>query len=842
MPWCAPMDFADAKDCAIQEQAEEETSRTYEEIGANRYAKTSDISRYCKKSELKTVLHEKPGSIEDGELQRLRSLANYFPIGMALIDSDGIIYYFNPRFKELFGYNLKEISCRKDWLRRAHPDAAYRKEVISLWIGDSKISAPGDKSSRVLSVNCKDGSEKIIKFTIVKLDDGGDLLTCEDITESKRHEDKLKTIGYRLSAIIDFLPDATFVVDSSKRVIAWNRALEDMTGVSKENILGKGDYAYGIPFYGEARPMLLDLIEGPGDDVESKYLQIQRNGRSICGEAYVPSLFDGRGAYVWATASSLHDDTGKLIASIESIRDISDRKRAEEAVRESEQRFRAIFDTAEDTIFIKDRNLHYVQANRAMERLFGLPSSEIIGMTDKELFGSEAAAIINRADLCVLQGQTHREEHTIPVNGRPKTFHTVKVPMKSHSGEIVGICGIARDISEIKRVEDVLKAAKKAADEGTRAKSEFLANMSHEIRTPMNAVIGTAELLLGTEMTPDQKEYAEIIRSSGETLLAIINDILDLSKIEGGKMELESRPFDLRLCVERSIKLVAASAAEKGLELICIIKEDVPRIIIGDPTRLRQVIINLVNNAVKFTEKGNVKLVVAGRRVNGPLSEILFEVKDTGIGIPENKMGRLFRPFSQVDASTTRKFGGSGLGLAICKRLVEIMGGSLRIESREGIGSTFSFSILARAADKESCDDAQVSPKTICHAGANENHDLRILLAEDNAVNQRVMIKMLLKLGYDADIASNGLEVLQALSRKFYDVVLMDIQMPEMDGLEAARAIRKRLPLSNQPKIIAITAHAMEDDKKLCLDAGMDDYISKPLTLEKLKAALIKQK
>jgi PAS domain S-box-containing protein len=787
------------------------------------------------------------------ERQRFRSLAEYSPNGLALIDKDGNFCYINPKFKELFGYNLEEIPSGKEWFRRAYPDPAYRHEVISAWINDSKDLGPGEKRPRIFTVTCKDRTEKIIKFVAVKLEDGGDLLTCEDITESKKAEAALKAAHDQLFATIDFLPDATFVIDRDRKVIAWNRAMEEMTGILKEDIIGKGDYAYGMPFYGEPRPILIDLIDERNDEIEVKYQHIERKERAVYGEAYVPSLFKGRGAYVWATASQLFDSKCKQIGAIESIRDITDRKRSEEALRESEERFRAIFNTAEDSIFIKDRSLKYVQVNTAMERLLGLPASEIIGRTDSELFGPGAGALVNKADRLVLKGEINRDVHTIPVKGKPTTFQAIKVPMRCSSGEITGLCGIARDITDLKRTEEALKAAKEAAVAGTRAKSEFLANMSHEIRTPMNAVIGMTGLLLETELTSEQKDYAETIRISGDTLLTIINDILDLSKIEGGKMELECQPFDLHSCIEEALQFVAKDASEKSLNLAYTIEENTPKVIMGDPTRLRQILINLLSNAVKFTDKGNVTVLINARQLNGNHNEvdgncheIHFAIRDTGIGIPKDKIARLFRPFSQVDASTTRRYGGSGLGLAICKKLAEIMGGRIWAESQVGVGSAFHFTILAEADvtpntpfRSVSCTESLEPPlQPNSYFQANKNHDLRILLAEDNIVNQRVMLQMLSKLGYRADIAANGLEVLKALGQQSYDIVLMDIQMPEMDGLETARTIRNRLSSSYQPKIIAITAHAMQGDRKMCIDAGMNGYISKPVKIEELKMAL----
>ena len=400
---------------------------------------------------------------------------------------------------------------------------------------------------------------------------------------------------------------------------------------------------------------------------------------------------------------------------------------------------------------------------------------------------------------------------------------------------------LRQTITDLEVTRSELEAASIRAEAASRHKSEFLANMSHEIRTPLNGVLGLNSLLGETQLDGEQRDYVETIRESGETLLTIINDILDFSKIEAGKLELERRPFDVRDCVRRSLGLLSVQADKKGLVLDCSVEDDVPARVQGDVTRVNQILVNLLSNAVKFTECGGINVSVAAERPKRHLEDrsgviLRFSVEDTGIGIPEERRAQLFQPFRQVDASTTRKFGGTGLGLAICRRLAEMQGGTIWVDGRDGGGSVFSFTIAVPVHEGAARAPGSQGPGNFdSHMG--ERHPLRILVVEDNVVNQKVTLGMLHRLGYEADVAGNGREAIEAIAVGDYDTVLMDVNMPQMDGIEAARRVRAG-PAHRQPYIIAFTADVLSGDEDRFRDAGMNDSISKPIVIDRLAAAL----
>jgi len=685
---------------------------------------------------------------------------------------------------------------------------------------------------------------------------------------------------------------------------------------------------------------------------------------------------------------------------LRAVRFAIERGRVRQALRTSEAQKEAILDAArrtEEALRISDARYQRIAANvPGMVYQFvlhpdGSMAFPFVSDGARELYGIEPAAIMENA--MVLVETIHaedREDFSASVAASAQTMEPWKWAgryLHVQTGDYSWIEGASRphlepngdilwdgllvDITHRKQAETELRLAKEEAEAATLAKSQFLATMSHEIRTPMNAVIGMTGLLLDTSLSPEQREYAQIIQESGDALLTIINDILDYSKIEAGQLELEQQPFDLRDVVESSLDLIATRAAEKGLELAYVLQPDTPDAVRGDVTRLRQILVNLLSNAVKFTEHGEVILTLHSAPLTAERYELHFTVRDTGIGIPEDRMDRLFHSFSQVDSSTTRRYGGTGLGLAICQRLCVLMGGRIWVESVLGQGSTFHVVLpmeitapirvalepstlnlegrsllivddnptnrqiltlqarswgmfseesasaeeaLTRLRQGERFDiailDIQMpdmdgialareihrlcDPKTMPLVGLSsvtrrtaefegagfttmltkpikqsqlfnvlaqvfatmppppevpstvspfdatlaQRLPLRILMAEDLVVNQKLLHLLLGKFGYRADTAANGLEVLKALERQPYDLILMDVQMPEMDGLEASRRIHRDLPPERIPRIVALTANAMREDQEACMDAGMDDYLAKPIHPVALSVAL----
>ena len=528
-----------------------------------------------------------------------------------------------------------------------------------------------------------------------------------------------------------------------------------------------------------------------------------------------------------------------------------------EALRRAEQKYRSIFENATEGIFQTTPEGKYLSANPALARMFGYDSPDEL-LADLTDIGSQlyvdpdrrrkfALAIRHDGRIQDFEAQIYRRDKSVIwISENARAVHD------EVTGELLYYEGMVQDITSRKSTEDAGKQATAAAEAANRAKSEFLANMSHEIRTPMNGVIGMTGLLLETSLTNEQREFAESIGFSADALLTIINDILDFSKIEAGKLTFELLDFDLAEAVESTLDMLAEGARGKGIDLVSAISPDVPTQLRGDVGRLRQVLANLIGNAIKFTGTGEIVVQVFKESETETHAGVRFNVQDTGIGIPVETQARLFQAFSQADGSTTRKYGGTGLGLTISKQLVAMMDGQIGVHSEPGHGSTFWFTILLekQAADVKTPEKTVVAVSVPNPSEANPQIEkMRILLAEDNIVNQKVALGQLRKLRYRADSVANGLEVLAALQLAPYDLILMDCQMPEMDGYEATRVIRKQeqslgkaCSWKSPVYIIAVTANAMQADREKCLAIGMDDYLSKPVRSLELRAALERSK
>ena len=774
----------------------------------------------------------------------------------------------------------------------------------------------------------------------------------------------------RLREVIESTDEGMFAIGRDGRVDIWNAAAERNLGRSRDQVVGR-KLEDAVPELGATQLSMAiaqTILKGLPVVISDLHLGGDRSGRTLEARVFP---FEG-GATVFFS-------------------DVTGRRRAEQVLRQNEALFRLMADTAPVLIWMSDPNRRRNYFNKGW--------LDFTARSLEQEMGDGWAEGVHPDDLLRCR-QTHTsafdEQRGFDVeyrlrraDGEHRWILETGIPRFELDGAFAGYIGSAIDISERRRAETEMQTAKEAAEAATRAKSEFLANMSHEIRTPMNAVIGMTGLLLDTDLTAEQQDFVETVRNSGDALLTIINDILDFSKIESGKLELERHPFDLRDCIEGALDLLAPQASEKRIELAYTIDANSPATPVGDVTRLRQILVNLLSNALKFTDHGEVVVSLESRPLEQcqgtperqgesseptPHFELHFSVADTGIGIPSDRIGRLFQSFSQVDASTTRNYGGTGLGLAISKRLAELMGGAMWVESEVGAGSTFHFTIVTGSATSQTrvyllgtepqlagrrlmiVDDNATNRRILTRqaeswgmlpraaAGASdalqwivqgdpfdlaildmqmpemdglqlaaeirnyrspeslplvmltsmgqrddvddtdrinfaallhkpikpallfetlisvvgdqsnqvgrsrprievdrtlgERLPLHILVAEDNVVNQKVALAILKRMGYRADVAGNGFEVLDALGRQHYDVVLMDVQMPDMDGLEASRQICRRWTTPGRPRIIAMTANVMLGDREMCLAAGMDDYIGKPVRLEELQEAL----
>ena len=881
-------------------------------------------------------------------------------------DFEGNFIDANDAALELLGYKKEEI-CSLNFTSMLSEDQLPLAFKVTQEIRETGIQ----KDLVEFRLKCKNGKELFIESKGSAIMSNGITVAIQsvgrDITERKRAEAELKKSEIKYHSIFENVQDVYYETSLDGKIIEISPSVEIVSKgqYSRNEFIGKSmnDLYSNI----EERQTLLSALREHGSVTDFEISLKNRDCSQIPCSISAKIHFDAQG------------NPKKIIGS---MRDITKRKQAELAQVKEHNILRALMDSIPDRIYFKDAESRFIQVNPALAQHLGLSNSEAaVNKTDFDFFSEEHARKAYEDEQAIMQtGEpvVGIEEKETWSDGKEAWVSTTKMPFRNPEGQIVGTFGLSRDITKGKQFEKALKEAKETAEAAVKAKSEFLAVMSHEIRTPMNGVIGMTDLLERTELSPEQKDYVETIRISGETLLTVINDILDFSKIESSKIELEEEPFELNVCIEEVFDLLAPRAQQKNVDLMYRIDPDIPQFIVGDRLRLRQILFNLVGNAIKFTEKGEIIISVGLNHQNEKSLELLFAIKDTGIGIPAHKIEKLFKPFSQADSSTTRKYGGTGLGLAISMSLVELMDGRIRVESVEGEGSTFIFTIMTTASQsdlnisktylqgneielankrvlivddnktnlqilKELCLVWKLIPRTSSSpaealqwiergdpfdlaifdlqmpemdgvqlatevrkqrtnealpfilfsslgtnvkelnmpaglfqkqifkpvkqsqlfntiqeviAGRNimperktsvvRNEELlsmgikqlRILIAEDSLINQKILLRMLRQIGCTADVASNGAQAFEAVESIKYDIVFMDMQMPEMDGLEATRKIVNGKKSSERPKIIALTANSMSGDKENCIEAGMDDYITKPVRLEEVISTL----
>jgi PAS domain S-box-containing protein len=645
----------------------------------------------------------------------------------------------------------------------------------------------------------------------------------ERLVEKRTQDLELKTS--MLTTIFDSSPDFIFCKDLKSRYTQCNKSMEDFFNITLADIMGKDDV--------EA----FNFSPETAEEFVREDQKILNEKLPTIFEEFVMTQSGGGKELVVETIKAPLIQNGEIIGIMGISRDITKRKETENTLALQTAMLTTLFDSIPDFIFAKDVNFCYMQCNKSYLAHIGLSREDIIGKNDidglkmdpklVEEYWAWDRKVISEGRKFML------EEHIPGVNGTNPLYETVKAPLML-DGEIIGVLGISHDITQRKEMEEAALAA-------SRSKSAFLANMSHEIRTPMNSIMGFSELALDSEASPKTREYLTKIQSNTEWLLQIINNILDISKIESGKMELENIPFDMHELFESCRTLIIPKAVEKGLTLLFYAEPSIGKRSLGDPTRLRQVLVNLLSNAVKFTNSGTVKILTDIKEKSEKTVTFHFEIKDPGIGMTREQIERIFDPFTQAETGTTRKYGGTGLGLTISKNLIELMGGTLAVESTPGVGSKFSFDLTFDTVDIN--DYERFERKAVLDEIEKPLFNGEVLLCEDNVMNQQVISEHLARVGLKAVVAENGkvgVEKVESRKRKGgkqFDLILMDIHMPVMDGLEAAEKI---IGLETGIPIVAMTANIMSNDVEIYKTSGMSDFIGKPFTSQELWRCLLK--
>jgi PAS domain S-box-containing protein len=733
--------------------------------------------------------------------ENLEKLLNTVPSAVYTVDDQRRIRSWNKRAEAVTGYAESEILGKPCTLFACEP-CTEKCGLLS-----EEVKKP--VLNRICTIKTKAGKRlQVSKNVDVIYDEGGSVIggiECfEDITEKMKIENEIRESRQNFSNFFNSIDDMFVVATVEGKIIFMNQAFSRKLGYEPKEMVDMHVLdVHPDEYREEAERIFAEMFQGHRDFCP---LPLQRKDGS-----YLPvetrcwfGKWDGEECMF-----GICKDLTKQHAALE--------------------KFHKLFDSNPSLMALSNMpDRKFIEVNGAFIKKLGYSKEEIIGKSssDIDLF-VQAEKQAEVAELLKREGKIR----DIELEVRKKNGDTI---VGLFSGELIDnqlekiFLTVMTDITEKKQAEKALTLAKEQAEAANIAKSNFLANMSHEIRTPMNGILGFLELLQNSELTTEQKEYIREAQSASTVLLGVINDILDFSKIEAGKLSLEKISFNLHAAVEDTLALFVQKGQEKGLELRGIINKSVPEEVEGDPVRLRQIINNLVSNALKFTDQGKIEIIVDCKEEKNDVIKLLFEVRDTGIGIRSENLGKLFNSFTQADPSTTRKYGGTGLGLAISKELAQMMEGDIDVSSKFGEGSVFSFYIRMKKVkgEKAVAPPKNAEPK---FSAPENNFKPQILVVEDNEANCKIMTGMLKTRGIACDIAVNGKEALEAVKAKAYDIVFMDCQMPVMDGYESTEKIREYEGSDKHTFIIAMTANAMESDRQKCLEAGMDDYISKPV-------------
>jgi PAS domain S-box-containing protein len=792
--------------------------------------RTADLSRT--NAELRGEIAERKQAEQawrDSE-ERFRRAFDNAPIGMALAETDGRFVRVNRSLGQMVGYTPNELLALGFW-DLTHPDdraaqgAALRQMLAGELPAYQAEKRYRSAAGRLVWV--------LLNVTLITDDEGRPLrffAQVQDITERKRTEEALRESEQRFRQMAENI-DQVFHVSSLQmlQTIYINPAYEKVWGRSCASLY-------------EQPHSFLDAVL-PQDRAVVLAALARHGGGEATDVEYRIARPDGTERWIRDRAFPIRDAHGRPYRVVGFAEDVTQRKRAEEALREMQERFRSAFQGSAIGMALVAPDGTWLQVNPSL--------CAIVGCTEQELVGTTFQAITHPDDLAadlarvrrMLDGEIavyHMEKRYFHKRGHVIWIWLSVSLVRDAAGRPLYFISQIQDITQRKQAEAALQEAKAAAEAASRAKSDFLARMSHEIRTPMNAVLGMTELVLDTELTPLQREHLEIVQVSADSLLGVLHDILDFSQNEAGKMRLEDAPFHLRHSLEDTLGILALRARQKGLDLACHIWPDVPDGVVGDAGRLRQIAVNLIGNAIKFTEQGEVTVRVLRESQTEDQVWLHFAVADTGIGIPPEKQTLIFEAFAQADGSTRREYGGTGLGLTIAAQLVHLMGGRIWVESAVGRGSTFHFTVPFGIAVGPVASPRQARRTPAAGPAPDAGQPgLHVLVVEDNPFSQRVVVSMLEKHGHQVRVASDGKQALEALKRQPFDLVLMDMEMPVMSGYEATALIRGQEKITGRrTPILALTGYAMKGDRERCLQAGMDGYLAKPVREKDLLPAI----